>query len=53
MTDEIQAADAATETRNLRKERVGQVVSNKMQKTLVVRLCHASHIRSLEKSLSR
>jgi small subunit ribosomal protein S17 len=36
MTEEIQAADAATETRNLRKERVGLVVSNKMQKTLVV-----------------
>lgn len=36
MSEETQTAGAATQSRNLRKERVGQVVSNKMAKTLVV-----------------
>ena len=37
MTEEIQSTTAAEGiARNLRKERVGQVVSNKMQKTAVV-----------------
>lgn len=35
-TTETAAPDAPSSARNLRKERVGQVVSNKMQKTVIV-----------------
>lgn len=36
MSEESPTATVETAARNLRKERVGQVVSNKMQKTAVV-----------------
>jgi small subunit ribosomal protein S17 len=36
MSEETQTATTESPSRNLRKERVGQVVSNKMQKTAVV-----------------